>query len=455
MADKTFPKDFKWGTATAAYQIEGAAAEDGRGPSVWDTFSRILGKVLNGDTGDVGPDHYHLWQNDIELMRQLGVNSYRYSISWSRVLPQGVGAVNQAGLDFYDRLTDGLLAAGIEPAVTLYHWDLPQALEDNGGWANRSVVDAFANYTDIVTRKLGDRITQWITLNEPYVFTIVGYAHGRHAPGDTNIGRALQTVHNALLSHGAAVPIIRAASPQAEVGITLNLYKFYPASDALADKMAMKVHEASINSLFLDPVFGRGYPELLKTYYGDLMPEATQAELDQIAVPLDFLGINYYFPMHSKAITAAENPDGFRRIMGQEILDRGYKMTEMGWPVDAQSMLEYLHDVQNEYNPKAIYITENGAAYKDTVVNGAVHDPERTEYIAQHLEACQTAIAEGVRLKGYYLWSFMDNFEWGWGFSKRFGIVYIDYQTLQRIPKQSYHYYKSVIAANSVVPING
>ncbi len=453
MTSPTFPKDFKWGTATASYQIEGAVTEDGRGPSIWDTFSHTPGKTLNGDTGDVGPDHYHRWQDDIRLMKQLGLNSYRYSISWPRVLPQGTGAVNAAGLDFYDRLTDDLLAAGISPAVTLYHWDLPQALEDQGGWANRDIVDAFVRYTDVVVRKLGDRVKLWITLNEPQVYTFAGYGSPRHAPGKNDLRLALRAAHNTLLAHGRAVPTIREVCPGAEVGITLNLYPFYPASDTQADKLAAHMHEGQVNRMFLDPVFGHGYPASMRVYYNDMMPETSQDDMKQIAAPLDFLGINYYFPMHSMLTNAQQNRDGFMRIQSEELIARGYKLTEMGWPVDANGLIDLLNSLQKEYGPKAFYITENGASFVDQVVNGQVNDTDRVAYLAEHIAACKRAIDNGIPLKGYYLWSFMDNFEWGWGFSKRFGIVYVDYQTLQRVPKQSYYYYQKVIAANAPVAV--
>jgi beta-glucosidase len=444
-----FPSDFTWGAATASYQIEGAVAEDGRKPSIWDTFSHTPGKTRDGDTGDVACDHYHHWRDDIALMRALGLNGYRFSIAWSRILPDGVGAVNTAGLDFYDRLVDGLLEAKIAPAVTLYHWDLPQALQDRGGWANREVAEWFAEYTEVVVRRLGDRVKRWITHNEPQVFTFVGHRDGRHAPGHTDIAEALKTVHYALLAHGRAIPIIRRFSPDSEVGITLNLYPIYPVNPTRGDRTAVYMRDAEMNRIFLDPIFGKGYPDVLPALFDPaILPEVHPGDLYTIATPIDFLGINYY--MQNYALYDPKDEQIFRQLSAEELADRGHKLTEMGWPIDANALIDLLSNLQRNYAPKAMYITENGAAFPDKVMEGKVDDPDRIDYLRAHLTACETAIARGIPLKGYYLWSMFDNFEWGHGYSKRFGITYVDYATQQRIPKGSYYFYQNVIKNGTI-----
>jgi beta-glucosidase len=443
MASLRFPNGFLWGAATAAYQIEGAATEDGRGESIWDRFSHTPGKVLGGDTGDVACDHYHRWREDIAMMRELGLRAYRLSISWPRILPAGVGAVNPAGLDFYDRLIDGLLEAGIQPYVTLYHWDLPQALQDQGGWANRDTVAAFANYADVVVRRLGDRVKNWITHNEPWCVAFLGHWLGDHAPGLRN-GPALAVAHHVLLSHGEAVPVLRAGSPGAQVGITLNFSPAYPASESAEDQAAAQRHDGFFNRWFLDPIYGRGYPADMVELYGPLMPAIQPGDLERMAAPTDFLGVNFY----NRAVIRADPNTPVLRIA--QVRPEG-EYTDMDWEVYADALRALLVRLQTDYAPGRMYITENGAAYLDALApDGRTHDEARINYLAGHLAAAHAAIGEGAALAGYFYWSLMDNFEWAWGYSKRFGIVYVDYATQRRILKDSAMFYGDVIERNGL-----
>lgn len=442
-----FPPGFVWGAATAAYQIEGATREDGRGESIWDRFSHTPGKTANGDTGDVACDHYHRWGDDIQLMRTLGLNAYRFSIAWPRIVPDGRGHVNEAGLAFYDRLVDGLLEAGITPWVTLYHWDLPQVLQDAGGWTNRATADAFAEYVDVVTQRLGDRVKHWITLNEPWCSSFLSYHIGEHAPGHKNFNEALQAVHTLLLAHGQAVPIIRRNSPDAQAGITLNLAQVYPATESPDDQAAARRYDGYFNRWFLDPLYGRGYPQDMLALYGDRVPATEAADFDVIAAPTDFLGLNYYNPTF-----IYDTPDAPVLRTGATRIEGEY--TAMDWLVYPQGLYDLLVRVPREYPTGPLYITENGAAYPDQVSHNGearVHDPERTRYYRQHLQAAQRALGDGVPLQGYFAWSLMDNFEWAWGYTRRFGITYVDYDTQQRTLKDSGRWYKQVIAANAVV----
>ncbi len=446
-----FPANFVWGAATASYQIEGAWDEDGKGPSIWDTFSHTPGNVTNGDTGNVADDHYHRWREDVALMKSLGLKAYRFSISWPRVLPQGEGKVSEPGLDFYDRLVDELLAGGIQPFVTLYHWDLPQALQDRGGWGNRAIIDQFGCFADIVAQRLGDRVKQWITLNEPHVFAYAGHQAGVHAPGLRDLAVANQVAHNALVAHGRAVSVLRALWPDAQVGITLNLSVAYPASGMPADRQAARVADGQLNRWFLDPLFGRGYPEDMLAFYGDTIPAVEPGDMEVIAAPLDFLGVNYYNNEFVRAVGAGVNPLGVDGLSPEELVKAGYELTEMNWPVMPDGLRELLVGLYRQYRPLAIYITENGAAFSDQVKDGAVHDERRVEYLKEHFAAARRAISDGVPLRGYFVWSLMDNFEWSHGFSKRFGIVYVDYENQQRIPKDSALYLQRVIQQNAVV----
>jgi beta-glucosidase len=440
-----FPENFLWGVATASYQIEGAATEDGRGESIWDRFCATPGNVLNGDSGLVACDHYHRYREDVALMRELGVKAYRFSIAWPRILPDGRGQVNPAGLDFYDRLVDALLDAGIEPFVTLYHWDLPQALQDEiGGWGSRETSNAFANYADIVSRRLGNRVQNWITLNEPYVSTFMGHETGRMAPGLKDPRLAWQVSHHLLLGHGLAVPILRANSgPQARVGITLSLTPMYAATASAEDQLAAQLRDGKVNRWFLDPVFKGSYPSDLLTLLGDMAPKAEAGDAGIIAAPLDFLGVNNYY----RAIISQGPggiPDGIMQIRPE-----GAEFTEMGWEVYPRGLYDLLTRLHQDYSIPQYFITENGAAFNDTVSeDGHVHDPRRVQYLHDYLLQAQAAIAGGVPLAGYFAWSLMDNFEWAFGYTKRFGIVYIDYPTQRRIIKDSGYGYRDTIAAN-------
>ncbi len=439
-----FPDDFLWGAATAAYQIEGAANEDGRGESIWDRFSHTPGKTLNGDTGDIACDHYHRWRDDIQVMRDLGLQAYRFSVAWPRILPEGRGRVNEPGLDFYDQLVDGLLEAGITPWVTLYHWDLPQVLQDAGGWTNRATADAFAEYTEAITRQLGDRVKHWITLNEPWCSSFLSYHIGEHAPGHKSFEEALAAVHTLLLAHGKAVPIVRRNSSGAQVGITLNLAQVYPASESAADQAAAARYDGYFNRWFLDPLYGRGYPADMLELYGDPVPSFEAADFDIIAAPTDFLGLNYYTPTFIH-----DNPNGGVLRVGSTRREGEY--TAMDWLVYPEALYDQLLRVPRDYPTGPLYITENGAAYPDEPPSdGRVHDPERASYYRQHLAAAQRAIAAGSPLKGYFAWSLTDNFEWAWGYTRRFGITYVDYATQQRTIKDSGYMYRDVIAANAI-----
>lgn len=445
MADYLFPKGFVWGAATASYQIEGAVSEDGRGESIWDRFSHTPGKVTNGDTGDVADDHYHRWPEDIRLMQALCLNAYRFSIAWPRIIPDGIGAVNEAGLDFYERLVDALLAAGIEPYVTLYHWDLPQALQDKGGWPNRDSAAWFVDYAAVVSGRLGDRVRHWITHNEPWVTTFLGYASGDMAPGIRDLKAALQAAHHLLLSHGQAVPILRGnGNGETQVGITLNLTWADAASERPGDVQAAHRLDGYMNRYFLDPLFRGAYPADMLAYYGERAPQIEPGDLLQISAPIDFLGVNYY----TRSVVADE-PNG--DILGVRLIRPPYsEHTEMGWEVYPEGFYKLLRRLHGEYAPHAIHITENGAAFVDRVENGQVHDPRRVAYLREHFIAAQRAIQDGVPLRGYFVWSLLDNFEWAHGYTKRFGIVYVDYATQTRIPKDSAEFYKRVVAANGV-----
>jgi len=441
--NKKFPKDFIWGAATASYQIEGAWNEDGRGESIWDRFSHTPGKTLDGDTGDVACNHYHLWRDDIKLMKGLGLKAYRFSIAWPRILPSGMGSINEAGIDFYSKLVDELLEVGIRPFATLYHWDLPQALQDKGGWTARMVVDAFVEYTDIITRALGDRVKDWITLNEPWVSAFVGYQDGRHAPGHTSQDEAIVASHHLLLSHGRSVPVIRSNSKDANVGITLNLTPKVPASPSIADKKAAFWEDGYVNRWFLDPISSRGYPEDMVKFYNKDMSFVQQGDMEEIEVPIDFLGVNYYTRNIARSQVVPEKEN-----LPQTVFREG-QITEMDWEVYPQSLYDLLGRLHFEYNFPSIYITENGAAFPDEVnENGEVHDPSRVSYIQTHLESVNKAIQIGVPVHGYFVWSLLDNFEWGFGYSKRFGIVYVDYKTQKRILKSSAKWYQNKIQEN-------
>jgi len=438
-----FPKNFVWGAATASYQIEGAVDAGGRGESIWDRFSHTPGKTHNGDNGDVACDHYHRWRDDLDLMKQLGLPAYRFSIAWprilpnARILPNGRGAINAAGLDFYDQLVDALLAANIQPFITLYHWDLPQTLEDAGGWLNRDITNAFVEYTEVVVKRLGDRVKQWSTHNEPFCTAFLGYRWGAHAPGISDETKSLQAAHHVLLSHGLATQAIRALQPDAQVGIVLNMWTVETLTDTSDDRVFAELQWQKDCGWFLDPVLRGQYPQQAWTEYESKVPVMQPDDLKTIAQPLDYLGINYYM----RALY-----DGPRRA--PRLPEAEY--TEMDWEVHAPGLYRLLTKLQREYPAVPVYITENGAAFKDTVVDGAVHDPRRVNYLREHIAACRQAINDGVDLRGYFAWSLLDNFEWSHGYSKRFGLAYVDYATQQRIPKDSFEFYREVIAQNGL-----
>jgi beta-glucosidase len=446
-AQARFPDTFQWGVATAAYQIEGAAGADGRGPSIWDVFSRTPGAVVGGDTGDVACDHYHRWPEDIALMAELGVEAYRFSIAWPRIQPEGRGAPNTPGLDFYSRLVDGLLAAGITPVATLYHWDLPQALQDRGGWVERDTAGRFTDYAEIVHAALGDRVQRWTTLNEPWCSAFLGYGNGVHAPGITDHRQALQAAHHLLLAHGQAAAALRAgerAGWGTECSITLNLYAIDAASDEEADQDAARRADGLQNRLWLDAVLLGTYPDDVQTIMED--EGATEAiregDLETIAQPLDNLGVNYYSRHTIRSGPPADTPTEWPGADDIEVVAPPAPRTAMGWGIHPEGLTEVLVRLQREYPPIPLYVTENGAAFDDEVSpDGAVHDPDRVRFLADHIEACADAVAAGVPLRGHFAWSLLDNFEWAEGYAKRFGLVHVDYETQQRRVKDSGRWY--------------
>lgn len=489
MSVLSFPEGFLWGTATAAYQVEGSTRADGRGESIWDRFA-AEGRVANGESGDPACDHYRRWQEDVALMKALGVGAYRFSIAWPRIFPLGSGRPNPAGIDFYDRLVDGLLAAGIEPLVTLYHWDLPQALQDQGGWARRDTAFRYQEYAAFVLQRLGDRVKLWITQNEPWVAAFLGHARGEHAPGLKDLPTAVRASHHLLLSHGLAVESFRELGLRGRIGIALDLHAYSAASDGPDDLAALERVRTLESRWFLDPLFRGAYPAAGLDWYRDrgielpLEPD----DLKLISQPIDFLGVNYY-TRHVVAHDPAEPHSGARSLSPTD------PVTEMGWPVYPRGLREVLAWVHDEYlkpleglegstardaaddtplapasrtpsdrlgrsrspwnNPCPLVVTENGAAYPDRVVEEGgelrVHDARRIAYLEAHLREAWRAVEEGVPLAGYVAWSFMDNFEWALGYSRRFGLVYVDYATQRRIPKESAYWYRGVVAQNGLV----
>ncbi|MDQ3005036.1 MAG: GH1 family beta-glucosidase [Chloroflexota bacterium] len=435
-----FPHNFLWGAATASYQIEGAWNEDGKGESIWDRFSHRPGKVTNGDTGDIACDHYHRYQDDIALMRQLGLKAYRFSVSWTRVLPAGKGAVNTLGLDFYDRLVDGLCAANIEPFITLHHWDYPQALYEQCGWTRRDNLACFADYAAIMVKRLGDRISSWTTFNEPGVIAWDGYLSGEHAPGEQNKAKAAQVAHNLMVAHGLATQAIRAANPKLNVGIVLNLWGADPASEDQADVAAADLAWNRSETVFPHPIFlGYYHPEFEKALQSEnISIDVKSGDMALISQRLDFLGVNFY---SRNLISATQEFD----------IVAGSEYTEMGWEVHAPALRRLLNRINNDYKLPPIYITENGAAFKDEVsVDGKIHDEHRLDYLKQHFIQTRLAMQDGVNVRGYFVWSLLDNFEWGHGFTKRFGLIRVDYETQERSIKDSGEWYSKVISSNSI-----
>ncbi|WP_242968535.1 GH1 family beta-glucosidase [Sulfobacillus sp. hq2] len=436
-ASKVFPPTFQWGAATAAYQIEGAAQEDGRGPSIWDDFSHTPGKTYHNDTGDIACDHYHRMVQDVDLLAQVGVSHYRFSVSWSRVFPQGhLRTVNPSGLAFYDRLVDTLLDRGITPALTLYHWDLPSALQAQGGWTQRGTAEIFADYAGFLAERLGDRIPIWITHNEPWCTAVLGHLLGEHAPGVRDPEQALQAAHHVLLSHGLASQAIRAARPKAQVGITLNLTPAYAKNEQAPNQAAAHLQDVFSNRWYLDPLFRGTYPQELEILFGK-MPEMGPRDMRIIAQPLDFLGINYYFSQVVEAVTD--------KLWPARIVPPQGPVTAMGWPLMPQGLTDLLMRLTHEYGPVPLIITENGAAYDDVVSEGRVHDSARIRYLESHIAAVAEAMKQGADVQGYYVWSLMDNFEWAFGYSKRFGLLYVDYATQERIFKDSALWYQNFL----------
>lgn len=460
-----FPEGFVFGSATASYQVEGAAAEDGRAPSIWDTFSRTPGKVWNGDTGDVACDHYHRWESDLDLLQEMNLDAYRFSIAWPRVIPGGVGVVNQKGLDFYSRLTDGLLERGIKPVATLYHWDLPQALEDAGGWPVRATAEAYAEYAAVVGAALGDRIDTWTTLNEPWCSAYLGYGQGGHAPGRTEPVASLAAVHHLNLAHGLGIQALRTTSTGApEYSVTLNFHALRGVGEG-ADE-AMRRIDALANRAFTGPMLHGAYP-------ADLLEDTARitdwsfvrdGDLETVHQPLDVLGVNYY---STTAVgmwdgkSPQANADGHKPSAGTawpgsddvvEFHQQPGPYTEMGWNIAPEALHELLLSLRDEFPNLPLLVTENGAAFADEVADdGSVPDPERLDYLRRHFTAAHRAMSQGVELRGYFVWSLLDNFEWGYGYAKRFGIVRVDFDTLQRTLKDSAKWYRR-LAATGVLP---
>lgn len=457
----TFPEDFTWGTATASYQIEGAFNTDGRGESIWDRFSKTPGKVINGDTGDQACDHYNRFEEDIAIMKDLGVRAYRFSIAWPRLFPQGDSIREERGFDFYNRLIDALIAAGIEPMVTLYHWDLPQALEDKGGWAKRSIVDAFAGYATACAEAFGDRITTWITINEPWCVSWLGYSNGVHAPGKKDFNLAIAASHHTALAHSAAARAIRKIYPSAVVGLTVNMNNIHnesPHDQEVIDFAAL--NDSNLNRWWLDAFSTGQYPKNLIDTYGDRMDGLIfSGDEELLQVQTDFLGINYYCDGFVRSPRPEDKPaieGGFmpfpQRVDGSAPTHLAENLTAMGWVVTPAGLGELVKRVHRDW-PKIPYIviTENGSSYDDVKISGQVDDKERTAYLVAHLRSLQNAIIDGAPVKGYFAWSLLDNFEWAEGYAKRFGIVHVDYETLERTPKTSFKKYQEIIASNNAI----
>jgi len=450
MAMHRFPEGFLWGVATSAQQIEGAYEEGGRGESIWDRYAKTPGNIADGSDPFTACDHYHRWRDDIELMKWLGLGAYRFSISWPRILPTGHGTPNGAGLDFYDRLVDGLLEAGIKPFITLNHWDIPQALQDAGGWPERDMTSAFVEYTDAVTRRLGDRVFSWATHNEPWCVAVQGYEEAGHAPGRRNVAEMLRTAHHLLLSHGMAVPVIRENAPRSEVGIVLNLAPGWPATAAPRDLEAARIHDGLFNRWYLDPLFKGAYPAdtiadrvIFRQLESEELPFVEDGDMKTINAPIDYLGVNYYGRSVVR-MGSNERPEGVCPVPPEEL-------TDMGWEVFPEGLTGLLQRLTADYAPPAMYITESGAAFPDVVdVDGRIHDAKRLAFLRDHMVAASEAIEAGVPLKGYFVWSLMDNFEWQHGYKMRFGLYRVDYDSQKRTPKDSAHWYRGVATTNAV-----
>jgi beta-glucosidase len=436
----TFPDGFLWGVASSSYQTEGGWNEDGKGESIWDRFSHTPGNIRNGDTGNIACDHYHLYKKDVALMKELGIQAYRFSISWPRVLPKGKGDVNRVGLEFYSRLVDELLEAGIEPWLCLYHWDLPQALQDEGGWANRNIVQYFADYAGLIARELGDRVKRWLILNEPRCIAWLGHFIGIHAPGIKNLELALKVSHHLLLAQGKTIQTLREIYQDFQIGTIVDLNVVHPITDDEKDQKAAGRFDEFWNRWFIDPVFKGEYPSLAK----EAGLEPKREDMDLIKQPLDFLGVNYY----RRSLAAYDPSDP---LMRAKVVQKKTPVTEMGWEIYPNGLCEILTRLRKEYDNPVLYVTENGVAFEDNVKrNGEVQDDDRIAFLRGHMLAAYRAIKEGVRLNGYFVWTIIDNFEWAEGYSKRFGLVRTDYRTLKRTPKKSFYWFKQVIANNGL-----
>ena len=438
-----FPHGFLWGAATSAYQIEGSPLADGAGPNIWHRFSHTPGNTLGNATGDVACDHYRRWEQDVALMSELGLRAYRFSIAWARVIPEGTGAINPKGLEFYERLVDALLARNITPLVTLYHWDIPAALDDRGGWLNPDVADWFAEYTRVIARTLGDRVPMWATLNEPWVVMDGGYMNGGLAPGHRNIYEAPRVTHNLMRAHGASVLAFRAES-RSKIGLVVNIEPKYAASDTPDDVAATRRADAYMNRQYLDPALLGTYPRELYEIYGDAWPRSTEGDLQLIRQPLDFVGINYYTRAVHRFDAAVS------ALHAGRVPQPRHAHTEMGWEVYPRGLTDTLTWFKGRYGDMPVYVTENGAAFYDppTVDGDILEDPLRVSYYRSHLRAVHDAIRAGVDVRGYFAWSLLDNYEWSYGYSKRFGIVHVDLDTQKRTPKRSARYYAEVIRTN-------
>jgi beta-glucosidase len=436
--DLKFPADFVWGASTSSYQIEGGANEDGRGKSIWDIYCRTPGRVKNGDTGDVACDHYHRYREDIDLIARGGFRAYRFSTAWPRIQPSGEGAVEQRGLDFYDRLVDGLIAAGVTPWLCLYHWDLPQALQDKGGWLHRDIAGKFGDYASVVARRLSDRVKHWATFNEPNIHALFGHGVGSHAPGLSGLPNMLAATHHQNLAHGRAIAALRAERSGLQLGTVMSLQASRPSSNSDEDRRATVRFDAMWNGSCLHPLLTGAYPAEIAADFTSLTADGDLAAMHQ---PLDFIGVNYYSPTY--VVHAPESL--FGAWFGAT--PQGTRFTAMGWPIDASGLFDELSRLRELYGDIDLYVTENGACFDDPLApDGTVHDEDRVSYLREHLAAARKAIAAGVKLRGYFVWSLMDNFEWAEGYSRRFGITYVDFKTLKRTPKASYNFLQGVIA---------
>ncbi|WP_151737591.1 GH1 family beta-glucosidase [Paenibacillus tengchongensis] len=441
----TFPRDFVWGAATAAYQIEGAYEEDGRGLSIWDTFARVPGKVWNGDNGDTACDSYHRYREDIALMKELGIKAYRFSIAWPRIYPQGTGEVNPRGIQYYHDFVDTLIENGIEPVCTLYHWDLPQALEERGGWRSRETIDAFARYSETLFREYGGKIKHWYTINEPWCASFLSHYYGEHAPGDKDLQTAVNVAHHLLVAHGRAVRAFRELGAEGLIGYAPNATWMEPYSNRAEDRAACERQNGWFIEWFMDPVFKGEYPAFLVEWFKQAGAELhiENGDMELISERIDMLGLNYY----NGSVARFDDNGGLMQI---RTVDVGYEHTDIGWPIYPQGFYNVLNRIRGLYGDIPVYITENGACYNDEPEAGAVADQKRIDYIHKHLIQLDRAILSGIPVKGYFSWSLMDNFEWAYGYSMRFGLIHVDYKTLARTPKDSYYWYQDVIARGGI-----